>query len=192
MIKFYKIKFTGFTIIELMATMTITTSIFLGMSYIFIQSSEFYNRQFVFEDINRYANNALDIILDDIKTGSQTTLGNNNGFCQITINTVDDFGTPLINIYFVDEEKGILLNDLDKPLLNFYNGTDQNYLLTIDSFDCNIINDTGISPDLRNSIFEFNLTLKYQYNLREEGKIKLLSYSRRLFSSTDLILAKLN
>ena len=85
-----------------------------------------------------------------------------------------------------------MLNDMDKPILNFYNGADQNYSLTIDSFECNNIDDSGISPDLTSSIFDFNLTLLYHYNLKIENAIKFLSYSRRLFSSTDFIIAKQN
>jgi len=187
-----KFNYKGFTIIELMATLTITTSIFLGLTYIFIQSSEFYKRQFIFQDVHNYANNSLDIILDDIKTATNTALSQDNGYCQIITNTVDDDDNPIINTYFVDQELGIMLNDMDEPILNFYNGADQNYSLTIESFECNIINDSGISPDLSSSIFDFNLTLLYHYNLKVENAIKLLSYSRRLFSSTDFIIAKQN
>lgn len=191
--QFFKCYLNGFTIIELMATITITTSIFLGMSYIFIESGKFYKRQFVFEDINRYANNALDIILDDIKTSTSTLLfGQNNGDCLIVTNTVDEDNNPILHTYFVDEEKGIMLNNLDEPILKFYPGTDQNYALTIASFDCNIINDPGLSTELSGSIYDFELILKYQYNLREEEKDKFLSYTRRLFSSTDFIISKQN
>ena len=59
----FNLNLKGFTLIELMATMTISTSIFLGLTYIFIQSSEFYKRQFIFQDVHEYANNSLDIIL---------------------------------------------------------------------------------------------------------------------------------
>ena len=56
-----KLNYEGFTLIELMATLTITTSIFLGLTYIFIQSSEFYKRQFILQNVHGYANNSLDL-----------------------------------------------------------------------------------------------------------------------------------
>ena len=175
-----KFRYSGFTLIELTITMSISSVVLLGMFYIFMHVSNIFTREIAINKIVKYGNTVLDVIADEVRSAENVEFVEEEGTCEITINS-DNQET----IYWADKEKGIYDNSYS-PQYPLNVNPDSKHFYTIENFLCDYSNDRSLSFDLRNSIIDLTMEIKLQFD-KDEKPYELFSFTREIFSHNGFI-----
>ena len=138
----------GFSMIEMIITLTIIGITLLSLMTISAEVVHHYNREMNREDIQHYANTIMDKMYNDLINANAIFLRTTGSSIRVTC----QFDT-YSNVYTSDIINGVLFNGGTFPGLRMNNSNDAKYILELKDFNCNQAgNEIGL-PDLRASLY---------------------------------------
>ena len=184
----------GFTLIEMVTTLIIASSIFIGMMNVTAHISKNIERDALYEDVKHYSTHVMDRISSDIKDADSVNIRSLFGSWQIDICNKKIVNNAIVwdtDVYRENNDYGMTYND--QPINSSAFGLFDN-----DKYDINF-NFTpkcsGRSPDqvlgfsdtanngLRTNYFEMNFDISIKLNSNDDPRIfKRMVFSDRIFA----------
>ena len=185
---------SGFTLIEMIITLIISSSLFLGMMNITAHITKNIERDSIYEDVKHYSTQVMSLISEDIKDADSIKVNSFFGKWEILIlnKKVTENGIEWDQkIYRENTEYGMLFND--RPILSSGFGifNNEKYDITLEfipkcsertSYEVLNFSDTA-KNNLRTSYFElsFNYSIKLKSN-QDQRIIKTIKFNDRIFA----------
>ncbi|MBC8213516.1 MAG: prepilin-type N-terminal cleavage/methylation domain-containing protein [Candidatus Marinimicrobia bacterium] len=176
-------QFKGMTLVEGLIAIAISSTVMLGMGYIFSEVSRNFEQEFNRERIIHYGNVALDEITEQLKYTNDITLSTEDNFRRITLKKND---TNVI--ISANNNEGILIDD--KPILRFSFEQEKENSMTLLDFWCDHIspgvgNHSSGFMELIQSIFKIEISIQNN----EDGRI--YNFKKEVFTPRFYISNKL-
>ena len=185
---------SGFTLIEMVTTLIIASSLFIGMMNVTSHITKNIERDALYEDVKHYSTHIMDRISSDIKDADSINIRSLFGSWQIDICNKQIINNAIVwntDIYRENNEFGMTYND--QPILSSGFGLFDNDKYDID-FDftpkC-----SGRSPSqvlgfsdtsnngLRTNYFEMNFDIAIKLISNDDPRIfKKINFSDRIFA----------
>ena len=185
---------SGFTLIEMITTLIIASSLFLGMMEITVHITKNIEKDALYEDVKHYSTNVMDLISSDIKDADSINIKSLFGSWQIDIINKQIINNTIVwntDIYRENNNYGMTLND--QPILSSGFGLFNNEKYDIDFIftpKC-----SGRSPNqvlgfsdtsnngLRTNYFEMSFNISIKSSSNDDGTIiKKMNFSDRVFA----------
>ena len=185
---------SGFTLIEMVTTLIIASSLFLGMMNITAHITKNIERDALYEDIKHYSTHILDLISTDIKDADSINIRSLFGNWQIDIfnKSIEDNNVVWnSDTYRENNQYGMTYND--QPILSSGFGLFDNEKYDIDfnftpkcsgrsPYQVLGSSDTA-DPGLRTNYFEINFDISIQLNSNDDPRIfKTMNFTDRVFA----------
>ena len=185
---------SGFTLIEMVTTLIIASSLFIGMMNVTAHITKNIERDALYEDVKHYSTHVMDLIASDIKDADSINIRSLFGSWQIDICNKQIINNAIVwntDVYRENNEYGMTYND--QPIQSSGFGLFDNEKYDID-FDftpkC-----SGRSPNqvlgfsdtsnngLRTNYFEMNFDIKIKLSSNDDQRIfKKMNFSDRIFA----------
>jgi len=185
---------SGFTLIEMVTTLIIASSLFIGMMNVTAHITKNIERDALYEDVKHYSTHVMDLISSDIKDADSINIRSLFGSWQIDICNKQIINNAIVwntDVYRENNEYGMTYND--QPIQSSGFGLFDNEKYDID-FDftpkC-----SGRSPNqvlgfsdtsnngLRTNYFEMNFDIKIKLSSNDDQRIfKKMNFSDRIFA----------
>ena len=184
----------GFTLIEMVTTLIIASSIFIGLMNITANVTKNIERDALFEDIKHYSTNVMDMITSDVKDADSVNIKSLFGSWQIDIYNKSVENNSVIwnyESYRENNQYGMTYND--EPILSSgFNLFDNDKYEVIFNFtpkctgrSANQVlgfSDTG-NNILRTNYFEINFDVSVKLLSNDDQRIiKRMNFNDRVFS----------
>ena len=125
---------SGFTLIEMITTLVISSSIFIGMMNITSNISKNIERDSLYEDIKHYSTHVMDLISSDIKDADSINIRSLFGSWQIEILNRTNVNNAIVwntNTYRENNQYGMTYNDNAISSSGFGFFENENYNITL-------------------------------------------------------------
>jgi len=169
----------GFTLPEVVASMTIMSIVLMSLLYITGEASYFFNREIMREEVQHYANTILDEIADQMSTAPEINVNfsHNSRKISCVFDTVS-------YVYTGDKYRGIMKDGDPLDILRFNKSRTLPFKLELMEFDCTSAFDIAetFDPKLRQSIYNIELVIDALYNKNDIELRQRFEFSRRVFA----------
>lgn len=173
-----KKKLKGFTLIEMVTTLTIASAFSLGLFFVFLTANKSVTNEEVVYDLKSYTTTALDIISGKIRSADQIEINSQfgGGTTITTINGNEEFRYSTANnmIY----ENGLPLKLFGYKQLENQDLYDISLTLTCNS---NADVDNTNNQDVKNNVYELNITFNIESKINSNYQVEHTS-SNRIFT----------
>ena len=185
---------SGFTLIEMVTTLIIASSLFIGMMNITVHITKNIERDALYEDLKHYSTHVMDRISSDIKDADSINIRSLFGSWQIDIYNKSVINNAIVwntDTYRENNETGMTYND--QPISSSGFGLFNNDKYDIDfefTPKC-----SGRSPSqvlgfsdtsdngLRTNYFEMNFDIEIRLSSNDDPRIfKKMTFSDRVFA----------
>ena len=186
----------GFSLIEMMITLILSSGITIGMMYIYLSITIFIEKDLFEEDIQHYVSHIYELISEDIFDADSIRIENILGNNRLVI--LNDDHQDIIYTY--DDDKMIISgnatnfsNEGSETVFiagdyNFFNHN--KYDITFDFIpNDNVLtnSDTGVTM-LRNNVYDIEIEVTIQNKPNFSPYNKTLLYKRKFFAQNNYIL----
>ncbi|MFQ6610181.1 MAG: PilW family protein [Fidelibacterota bacterium] len=165
--KFKSIYQKGFTLPELIISMSLAMVIFLLLGYVSLQVNRYHSEQFVREHVVNYGNMAMTEFNKLFKSANNISISNLSGMSRISF----QYPNKKTDVLRVSRDNGFFINN--RPLLrreNIGNGADINYFMNdknniieyrISEFDCSQVPASlGLFGKLTETLYRVHMTIE--------------------------------
>ena len=185
----------GFTLIEMLITLILSSSITIGMMYIYLTITLFMEKDFLEEDIQHYVSHIYELIAEDIFDADSIRIENILGKNRLVILNADhqdiiysyddnamlidggatDFSNPEVDNVFLANNYNIFNNE--KYEIKFQFIPNDNVLTN---------SDTGVTM-LRNNVYDIEIQVEIINKSKSSNYNKTLNYKRKFFAQNNFI-----
>ena len=190
----------GFSLIEMMITLMLSSSITVGMMYIYLSITLFIEKDLMEEDVQHYVSHIYELISEDIFDADSIRIENILGNNRLVILNTDHQNI----IYSFDDESIIITGDateISNPENdNVFIASDydlfenKKYDVTFDFIPSDNVltnSDTGVTM-LRNNVYEVEIQVEVEGNSDFNNYNRIFNYKRRFFAQNNFILHRNN
>ena len=153
--------FKGFTLIELMTSLIISSAVFWGIMTLYLNITKIHTQDQIIEEIQFNLSMAMDQISDSIKIADSIAIVPTTQFDGIRVIRIDQSGAVSSNHTYTCEREGGIMLDNDPLKLPGYHLFDEDgpYYVEIDDFelDDNVITNSS-SNRLKNNYYNLTAT----------------------------------
>ena len=153
--------FKGFTLIELMTSLIISSAVFWGIMTLYLNITKIHTQDQIIEEIQFNLSMAMDQISDSIKIADSIAIVPTTQFDGIRVIRIDQSGAVSSNHTYTCEREGGIMLDNDPLKLPGYHLFDEDgpYYVEIDDFelDDNVITNSS-SNRLENNYYNLTAT----------------------------------
>ena len=165
----------GFTLPEVVASMTIMSIVLMSLLYITGEASYFFNREIMREEVQHYANTILDEIADQMSTAPEINVNfsHNSRKISCVFDTVS-------YVYTGDKYRGIMKDGDPLDILRFNKSRALTFRLELMEFDCNSAFDVSepATEDLRDSFLDIELVIDALYTKNDKELRQRFEFTR--------------
>ena len=181
--KYFNLK--GFTLIEVMAAITISLAVFWGIMNLYMDVVKNQVKDQIMADIRFNLSTAMDMIAQDVKNADSISISTNTYSKQIDVYTFDQSGNlEESHSYSAKNDLGILYDGNPMPIPGKYLFKDDGpYEITIEDFDCKLALNTfnTSKKNLRDNFFDIIVAFKVKSKSDRDYE-KLFTFEQQIFS----------
>ena len=175
----------GFTLIEVMAAITISLAVFWGIMSLYMDVVKNQVKDQIMADIRFNLSTAMDMIAQDVKNADSINVSTNTYSKQIDVYTFDQSGNLAeSHSYSAKNDMGILYDEKPMPIPGKYLFKDDGpYEITIEDFDCKLALNTfnTSKKNLRDNFFDLIVAFKVKSKSDRDYE-KLFTFEQQIFS----------
>ena len=188
-------KYSGFTLVEVMAAIIISLSVFWGTMSLYVDVVKNQVKDQTMADIRFNLSTAMDMIARDVKNADSISISTSTYSNRIDLFSFDNNGDLLeSHSYSAKDDLGILYNDEPMAIPGKYLFKDDGpYEITIDDFDCKLsLNAYNTSKqNLRNNFFDLIVAFKVKSNSDQDYE-RLFTFEQQIFALNQFSITKSN
>ena len=192
--KKYKRSFQqGFTLIEVMAAITISLSVFWGIMNLYVDIVKNQVKDQTMADIRFNLSSAMDMISRDVRNADSISISTTTYSKKIDLYNFDRNGDiEELHSYSAKNDLGILYND--EPIIipgrHLFNNEGP-YEITIEDFDCKLaLNVYNTSKrNLRDNFFDLTVEFKVKSNSDNDYE-KIFTFEQQIFALNQFSITK--
>ena len=192
--KKYKRSFQqGFTLVEVMAAITISLSVFWGIMNLYVDIVKNQVKDQTMADIRFNLSSAMDMISRDVRNADSISISTTTYSKKIDLYNFDRNGdVDELHSYSAKNDLGILYND--EPIIipgrHLYNNEGP-YEITIEDFDCKLaLNVYNTSKrNLRDNFFDLTVEFKVKSNSDNDFE-KIFTFEQQIFALNQFSITK--
>ena len=192
--KKYKISTNqGFTLVEVMATIIISLSVFWGIMNLYVDIVKNQVKDQTMADIRFNLSSAMDMISRDVRNADSISISTTTYSKKIDLYNFDRNGdVEELHSYSAKNDLGILYND--EPIIipgrHLYNNEGP-YEITIEDFDCKLaLNVYNTSKrNLRDNFFDLIVEFKVKSNSDNDFE-KIFTFEQQIFALNQFSITK--
>ena len=192
--KKYKISTNqGFTLVEVMAAITISLSVFWGIMNLYVDIVKNQVKDQTMADIRFNLSSAMDMISRDVRNADSISISTTTYSKKIDLYNFDRNGDiEELHSYSAKNDLGILYND--EPIIipgrHLYNNEGP-YEITIEDFDCKLaLNVYNTSKrNLRDNFFDLTVEFKVKSNSDNDFE-KIFTFEQQIFALNQFSITK--
>ena len=192
--KKYKISTNqGFTLVEVMAAITISLSVFWGIMNLYVDIVKNQVKDQTMADIRFNLSSAMDMISRDVRNADSISISTTTYSKKIDLYNFDRNGdVEELHSYSAKNDLGILYND--EPIIipgrHLYNNEGP-YEITIEDFDCKLaLNVYNTSKrNLRDNFFDLTVEFKVKSNSDNDFE-KIFTFEQQIFALNQFSITK--
>ena len=177
---------SGFTIVEVMLSMVISSAVFWGLMTLYLDVAENHTRDQIIEEIRFNLTIAMDRIVEDIRGADSISISTTPFSKKIKIMEIDNQTGRVAeeHSYSSKDDEGILYDDeaINLPGHHLFND-DGPYIITIEDFEFeSTLNDYDTSKDaLQENFYDLIVIFKLS-KLSDETFERIFTFEQRFFS----------
>ena len=192
--KKYKISTNqGFTLVEVMATIIISLSVFWGIMNLYVDIVKNQVKDQTMADIRFNLSSAMDMISRDVRNADSISISTTTYSKKIDLYNFDRNGDiEELHSYSAKNDLGILYND--EPIIipgrHLFNN-EGSYEITIEDFDCKLaLNVYNTSKrNLRDNFFDLTVEFKVKSNSDNDFE-KIYTFEQQIFALNQFSITK--
>ena len=192
--KKYKISTNqGFTLVEVMATIIISLSVFWGIMNLYVDIVKNQVKDQTMADIRFNLSSAMDMISRDVRNADSISISTTTYSKKIDLYNFDRNGDiEELHSYSAKNDLGILYND--EPIIipgrHLFNN-EGSYEITIEDFDCKLaLNVYNTSKrNLRDNFFDLTVEFKVKSNSDNDFE-KIYTFEQKIFALNQFSITK--
>ena len=192
--KKYKKSFQqGFTLVEVMAAITISLSVFWGIMNLYVDIVKNQVKDQTMADIRFNLSSAMDMISRDVRNADSISISTTTYSKKIDLYNFDRNGDiEELHSYSAKNDLGILYND--EPIIipgrHLFNNEGP-YEITIEDFDCKLaLNVYNTSKrNLRDNFFDLSVEFKVKSNSDNDYE-KIFTFEQQIFALNQFSITK--
>ena len=192
--KKYKRSFQlGFTLVEVMAAITISLSVFWGIMNLYVDIVKNQVKDQTMADIRFNLSSAMDMISRDVRNADSISISTTTYSKKIDLYNFDRNGDiEELHSYSAKNDLGILYND--EPIIipgrHLFNN-EGSYEITIEDFDCKLaLNVYNTSKrNLRDNFFDLTVEFKVKSNSDNDYE-KIFTFEQQIFALNQFSITK--
>ena len=192
--KKYKRSFQqGFTLVEVMAAITISLSVFWGIMNLYVDIVKNQVKDQTMADIRFNLSSAMDMISRDVRNADSISISTTTYSKKIDLYNFDRNGDiEELHSYSAKNDLGILYND--EPIIipgrHLFNNEGP-YEITIEDFDCKLaLNVYNTSKrNLRDNFFDLSVEFKVKSNSDNDYE-KIFTFEQQIFALNQFSITK--
>ena len=188
-------KYSGFTLVEVMAAIIISLSVFWGTMSLYVDVVKNQVKDQTMADIRFNLSTAMDMIARDVKNADSISISTSTYSNRIDLFSFDNNGDLLeSHSYSAKDDLGILYDDEPMAIPGKYLFKDDGpYEITIDDFDCKLsLNAYNTSKrNLRNNFFDLIVAFKVKSNSDQDYE-RLFTFKQQIFALNQFSITKSN
>ena len=192
--KKYKISTNqGFTLVEVMATIIISLSVFWGIMNLYVDIVKNQVKDQTMADIRFNLSSAMDMISRDVRNADSISISTTTYSKKIDLYNFDRNGDiEELHSYSAKNDLGILYNDepIIMPGRHLFNNEGP-YEITIEDFDCKLaLNVYNTSKrNLRDNFFDLTVEFKVKSNSDNDYE-KIFKFEKQIFALNQFSITK--
>jgi len=184
----------GFTLVEVIISMLVSTVIFLLMGYVFIQANSYYSEQFIREHVVNYGNIVMTEFNSLFKQANDISVSNLQGVSRIRFKYPDES----VDVVTVNRDNGFFLNDA--PMIgrtNLFGHADVNYFhydmdnrieYKIAKFNCTQVPaSTGLFGKLTQTMYRLHLVIEMETVANGSVFTRDFEFKKDIFATKEYI-----
>ena len=183
----------GFTLVEVMAAITISLSVFWGIMNLYVDIVKNQVKDQTMADIRFNLSSAMDMISRDVRNADSISISTTTYSKKIDLYNFDRNGdVEELHSYSAKNDLGILYND--EPIIipgrHLFNNEGP-YEITIEDFDCKLaLNVYNTSKrNLRDNFFDLTVEFKVKSNSDNDYE-KIFKFEKQIFALNQFSLTK--
>ena len=183
----------GFTLVEVMAAITISLSVFWGIMNLYVDIVKNQVKDQTMADIRFNLSSAMDMISRDVRNADSISISTTTYSKKIDLYNFDRNGdVEELHSYSAKNDLGILYND--EPIIipgrHLYNNEGP-YEITIEDFDCKLaLNVYNTSKrNLRDNFFDLTVEFKVKSNSDNDFE-KIFTFEQQIFALNQFSITK--
>ena len=183
----------GFTLVEVMAAIIISLSVFWGIMNLYVDIVKNQVKDQTMADIRFNLSSAMDMISRDVRNADSISISTTTYSKKIDLYNFDRNGdVEELHSYSAKDDLGILYND--EPIIipgrHLYNNEGP-YEITIEDFDCKLaLNVYNTSKrDLRDNFFDLTVEFKVKSNSDNDFE-KIYTFEQQIFALNQFSITK--
>ena len=183
----------GFTLVEVMAAIIISLSVFWGIMNLYVDIVKNQVKDQTMADIRFNLSSAMDMISRDVRNADSISISTTTYSKKIDLYNFDRNGdVEELHSYSAKNDLGILYNDepIIVPGRHLYNN-DGPYEITIEDFDCKLaLNVYNTSKrNLRDNFFDLTVEFKVKSNSDNDFE-KIFTFEQQIFALNQFSITK--
>tara|TARA_Y100001980_G_C14419456_1_gene210853 strand:+ start:42 stop:677 length:636 start_codon:yes stop_codon:yes gene_type:complete len=183
----------GFTLVEVMAAIIISLSVFWGIMNLYVDIVKNQVKDQTMADIRFNLSSAMDMISRDVRNADSISISTTTYSKKIDLYNFDRNGdVDVLHSYSAKDDLGILYND--EPIIipgrHLYNNEGP-YEITIEDFDCKLaLNVYNTSKrNLRDNFFDLIVEFKVKSNSDNDFE-KIFTFEQQIFALNQFSITK--
>ena len=187
------ITYSGFTLVEVVAAIIISLSVFWGTMSLYVDVVKNQVKDQTMADIRFNLSTAMDMIARDVKNADSISISTSTYSKRIDLYNFDNNGDLLeTNSYSAKDDLGILYNDEPMAIPGKYLFKDDGpYEITIDDFDCKLaLSSYNTSKqNLRDNFFDLIVAFKIKSKSDQDYE-RLFTFEQQIFALNQFSITK--